>query len=211
MAIEEALPSGRSDSGIDAAFEYAGYGRPYLGERLSGDVALAVDLDDRLAIALIDVLGHGPDANELAVQMAQFVREKADVDPVRMLLSLHRTFKGSRGAAAGYAVVDPVSGRVSFAGIGNPSFRIMGASRTLRFPVTDGIIGARIRTTRAHDARMDAGDLLLACSDGVSSFEVDDYPQMFIQNVMVVARTIVHRFGKDHDDSTCMVARRKAT
>jgi hypothetical protein len=58
---------------------------------------------------------------------------------------------------------------------------------------------------------MDAGDLLLACSDGVSSFEIDDYPQMFIHNVMVVARTIVRRFGKDHDDSTCMVARRKAT
>ena len=210
MAIEKALPTGRSDSGIDAAFEYAGYGRPYLGERLSGDVALAVDLDDRLAIALIDVLGHGPDANELAVQMAQFVRENADVDPVRMLLSLHQTFQGSRGAAAGYAVIDPVSGRVSFAGIGNPSFRIMGASRTLRFPVSDGIIGARIRTMRAHDARMDAGDLLLACSDGVSSFEVDEYPQLFIHNAMVVARTIVHRFGKDHDDSICMVARRKA-
>ena len=64
MAIEEALPTGRSVSGIDAAFEYAGYGRPYLGERLSGDVALAVDLDDRLAIALIDVLGHGPDAGQ---------------------------------------------------------------------------------------------------------------------------------------------------
>ena len=210
MAIEEALPTGNSESGIGAAFEYAGYGRPYLGERLSGDVALAVDLDDRLAIALIDVLGHGPDANELAVQMAQFVRENADVDPVRMLLSLHQTFQGSRGAAAGYAVIDPVSGRVSFAGIGNPSFRIMGASRTLRFPVSDGIIGARIRTMRAHDARMDAGDLLLACSDGVSSFEVDEYPQLFIHNAMVVARTIVHRFGKDHDDSICMVARRKA-
>ena len=46
------------------------YVRPCDGETLSGDAALVQWDDDDLLVAVIDVLGLGPDAHELAIQLS---------------------------------------------------------------------------------------------------------------------------------------------
>ena len=46
------------------------YVRPCDGEALSGDTALVQWNDDGVLVAVIDVLGHGPDAHELAIQLS---------------------------------------------------------------------------------------------------------------------------------------------
>ena len=171
-----------ADSG--QVFEYATYGRPCAGERLSGDVALAVNVGDSLLVVLIDVLGHGPEAHELARKMAAYIEEKPVAVPSTMIENLDQVFKGSRGSVAGCAVLDAHSETLSFAGIGNPIFRILSSSRTVTLPVSGGIIGAGVRTPVNHRARLLPGDLLVGCSDGVSeSFSVSDYPQIFSHNI----------------------------
>ena len=62
-----------------------------------------------------------------------------------MIENLHKAFKGSRGAAAGCAVLDARSHGVVFAGVGNPNFRILSSSQSTTLPVSDGIIGREIR------------------------------------------------------------------
>jgi negative regulator of sigma-B (phosphoserine phosphatase) len=46
------------------------YVRPCDGETLSGDTALVQWGDDGVLVAVIDVLGHGPDAHQLAIQLS---------------------------------------------------------------------------------------------------------------------------------------------
>lgn len=209
MVVEKARDADRSDPAVSHTFEWAAYGRPCFGERVSGDTALAVALDSHLVVVLIDVLGHGAEANDLAKEMAQYVDSHPVTEALSMIFNLHERFKGSRGSVGGCAVLDANSDVVSFAGVGNVSFRILGPSQSVMLPVSPGIIGGQMRTPTIHRARLQAGELLLGCSDGVAEgFQVDDYPQIFSHGVWAVARSVVRRFGKDHDDATCLVVRR---
>ena len=212
MELNQPEDDAGSQNATDAAFEWAAYGRPCLGERVSGDVALAVALEQKLLVVLIDVLGHGAEAHALAMAMSEYVTQHPIADPLEMILKLHERFKGSRGSAGGLAVLDTRTSDMAFAGVGNPSFRVLGPSRSVKLPVSAGIIGAQMRTPVVHRAQLNAGELLLGCSDGVAeSFQLSDYPQMFAHGAWAVARSIVHRFGKDYDDATCIVARRRKT
>ena len=210
MELNQPGDGAGSQNATDAGFEWAVYGRPCLGERVSGDFALAVAVEKKLLVVLIDVLGHGAEANVLAMEMREYVLQHPIAEPLKMIRKLHERFKGLRGSAGGVAVLDTGTGDVAFAGVGNPSFRVLGPSRSVMLPVSAGVIGAQMRTPVVHHAQLNAGELLLGCSDGVAeSFQLSDYPQMFSHGAWAVARSIVHRFGKDYDDATCIVARRR--
>jgi serine phosphatase RsbU (regulator of sigma subunit) len=209
VAIDENSDDVAPSSAAGEAFEWAAYNRPCLGERVSGDVAIAVAMEDRLLVVLIDVLGHGVEAHGLATEMGDYVNERPVAVPSTMIENLHKAFKGSRGAAVGCAVLDARSHGVVFAGVGNPSFRILSSSQSMTLPVSDGIVGREIRTPRDHSAQLQAKALLVGCSDGVAEkFQVADYPQIFSHGVQSVVRSVVRRFGKDYDDATCLVVRR---
>ena len=209
MAIDKHSDNTVPSSASSEAFEWAAYNRPCLGDRVSGDVAIVVTMDVKLLVVLIDVLGHGTEANGLATEMADYVSKHPVAVPKTMIENLHKAFKGSRGAVAGCAVLDTRSHVVVFAGVGNPNFRILSSSRSMTLPVSDGIIGREIRTPKDHSAQLQAKDLLIACSDGVAeNFQVADYPQIFSHGVQSIVRSVVRRFGKDYDDATCLVVRR---
>ena len=50
---------------VDSALEHSSLIRPCPGERLSGDAVVVSPLEEGLLVAIVDVLGHGPEANEL--------------------------------------------------------------------------------------------------------------------------------------------------
>ena len=52
MAISDGQQDAGSGGEVGRVFEWSSYGRPCFGERLSGDVALAVEVEDRLMIIL---------------------------------------------------------------------------------------------------------------------------------------------------------------
>ena len=206
MAISDGQQDAGSGGEVGRVFEWSSYGRPCFGERLSGDVALAVEVEGRLMIILIDVLGHGAEAYELAKPMADYAKDCPSAQPTTMLSNLHERFKGSRGSVAGCAILNPNSGEVAYVGVGNPCFRIFGKSRSLLLPASAGTIGSKIGKLKVHHAKMQPKDVLIACSDGVSErFGIPDYPQLLSHGVWAVARNVVRRFGKEYDDATCLV------
>ena len=150
MAIDKHSDNTAPSSAPSEAFEWAAYNRPCLGDRVSGDVAIALPMETKLLVVLIDVLGHGAEANGLATEMADYVSKHPVAVPSTMIENLHKAFKGSRGAAAGCAVLDACTHGVVFAGVGNPNFRILSSSQSMTLPVADGIVGREIRTPRDH-------------------------------------------------------------
>jgi serine/threonine protein phosphatase PrpC len=63
-------------------------------------------------------------------------------------------------------------------------------------------------TPREAHLQLEAGDLLLLTTDGVKErFSVEDYPGLLGDTPAVVARQVVQRFGKEHDDATCIAVR----
>ncbi len=187
--------------------EIASIVRPCRGERVSGDTAVIEQRDGILFLAVIDALGHGPQANQVAEQAERFLRKHWSRDVLNTMHRLHSALEGTIGACAGLCVVDKRKGEVRYTGVGNTVFRTFG-SRSTRMVSTDGIIGIRFRTPAVQAAALDASDIILLYTDGVSDrFDVEQYPQIHYHSASAIAHAVVDRFGKPYDDATCLAMR----
>ena len=187
--------------------QVASFVRPCLGERVSGDTVVIEHRDDILFLAIVDALGHGPQANAVAKRAERFLRKHWSSDVLDTMQRLHDELKGTIGAGAGLCVVDRRTCEVRYTGVGNTVLRRFG-SRTNRLISTDGIIGIRFRTPAVQAAPLSASDIILLYTDGVSDrFEPAQYPQIHYHSASAIAHQIVDRFGKPYDDATCMAMR----
>ena len=181
--------------------------RPCAGEIVSGDAALAVEQEGGVFLAIVDVLGHGPQAHAVAERVAAYLRENAGPDLLGLMRRLHELLRGALGAAVGLAYLDATSGRLSYVGVGNTRLRRLGSADT-RLVSRDGTVGCHMPTPREVHLQLEAGDLLLMTTDGVKEhFAADEYPGLLGDSPAVAARRVVQRFGKDHDDATCLALR----
>jgi anti-sigma regulatory factor (Ser/Thr protein kinase) len=189
--------------------EWGSWGRPCGGELVSGDTAVIVQLGNEVACAVVDVLGHGPDAHELAIHIESFLKEKLSTDPIATLYLLHSELRGTRGAVAGVAVFDPVTGKARFAGCGNVVARRMG-SQEVRLNSAEGTLGQSIRTPSEQTVILQKRDVFLMYTDGVKSrFGINDYPNIHYEHASTIAKTVVDKFSRSYDDATCLAVRYK--
>jgi serine phosphatase RsbU (regulator of sigma subunit) len=192
---------------VDELLEYSSTNRPCHGEYLSGDAVVMHSLEQGLFVAIVDVLGHGTEANELTHVIEAYLNRYYSRDVSGVIERLHQHLRGTRGAAVGLCAIDKLTGRIDYAGIGNTAMRLFGKTE-IRFVSQDGVVGQNIRTPRAQTARLEPGDLLVLYTDGVSDrFTAKDYPGVSHHAPEAVARNIVQRFGKDHDDAACIAVR----
>ena len=121
--------------------DYYGLVRPKVGYRHAGDAAVIVAYEGKLLAGIVDVLGHGPEAHEVAMKAKHYLDNGLEPgDPLELLKGLHDTLRGTRGAAAGLAVLDSAQGLVRYAGVGNTTIRRFGTVDD-RLVSVDGIVG----------------------------------------------------------------------
>lgn len=138
---------------------------PAAGEICSGDAALIRDDAGTTLIALIDVLGHGREAAQvadLAVRHLTTARLGKAVDVVQ---GLHDALRGSRGAAAAICLLR--DRRIDGCGVGNVEVRVLGSP--VPVVLTPGIVGHRMHRLRDFGGPLAAGDRVVLFSDGVLS------------------------------------------
>jgi serine phosphatase RsbU (regulator of sigma subunit) len=187
--------------------EHAGLVRPCLGESVSGDAAVTLPLAHGVLAAIVDVLGHGPEAHELALVIEDHLIANPSADVSAVMKGLHQHLRGTRGAALGLCAIDVDAGRIAYTGTGNTALRCFGATDT-RLVSQDGVLGQNMHTPRVQPLDLEPGDLIVLYTDGVQDrFATSDYPGIFCDPPKEVVRTIVGRFGKDHDDAACIALR----
>ena len=187
--------------------DVASFARPCLGERVSGDTVVIEHRDEILFLAIVDALGHGPQANAVANQAERFLRSHWRNDVFDTMQRLHLELKGTIGAGAGLCVVDRIVREMRYTGVGNTILRTFGSQAT-RLVSTDGIIGGRFRTPAVQAAPLNESGIILLYTDGVSDrFDVEQYPQIHYHSASAIAHKIVASFGKPYDDATCMAMR----
>lgn len=181
--------------------------RPCSGNRTGGDTAVIRQEGDNLMAVIVDVLGHGEEARELAVIIEEFLVRVPLSDPASMMKALDTHVSGGRGAVAGLAMLDLESGWLSYVGVGNTTIRRFGdhEGRLLSRP---GIVGGKARALREERLQVGPGDVVVLYTDGVRDhFEFAEYPRLLGHSAEVISRTIVRRFGKLHDDAACVALR----
>lgn len=196
---------------MESRIESGIYVRPCDGETLSGDVVLVQPQGDGVFAVVIDVLGHGPDAHRLGVQLiaalSGWLPDAAPPAPEGALAVLHESARGTRGAAAAVAWLDTRTLEGWVAGVGNVRCRLFGAE-TRTFEFGEGVLGQRIRTPRSTSFALRPTDVVILFSDGVAGrFRNDDYPSLGLDPAPAIAFNVVSRFGKGIDDASCAVMR----
>ncbi|MEH6587682.1 MAG: SpoIIE family protein phosphatase [Halioglobus sp.] len=193
-----------------ASLDVASTIRPCLGESVSGDAVIVKPIEDGLFVAIVDVLGHGPEAAELAGEIEIYLTQYACRDVSALMKRLHQRLKGSRGAAVGLSFIETEGSYIEYTGVGNTVIRRFGETET-RLVSQDGVLGQNMRTPRPQRLDLENGDLIVLYTDGVSDrFSSKDYPGVFLHAADMVAKNIVQRFGKGHDDAACIAVRYSA-
>jgi negative regulator of sigma-B (phosphoserine phosphatase) len=187
--------------------EHSSLIRPCPGERVSGDAVVVRPLESGLFVAIVDVLGHGVAAHQLAVNIETYLMRYGCADISPLMTRLHRYLKGSRGAAVGLCAFDTGAGSLTYAGTGNTVLRRFGATDT-RLVSLDGVLGQNMRTPMAQTLALEDGDVILLHTDGVHDrFSTADFPGVLRESPEWVVRTVVERHGKGYDDAACVAVR----
>lgn len=176
--------------------------RPCAGETACGDVAVARPTPEGLLFGVVDALGHGVAAAEVAADALKSLLAAPLRDGVAGVLALlDAALRGGRGAAALLCIAhdDAIEG----CGVGNVELRSTG----MRLPVvaTPGVLGRgpAVRP-RIFSARLVAGARLVVFSDGISArLRADEDRALSPQ---AASAAFLGRWGKPTDDATVLVA-----
>jgi len=181
--------------------------KPLAGETGCGDAGIIMEFDSKVFIGIVDVLGHGENADEVAVICMDFLKKNCRQDLMGMMKGVHQQIKGSRGAVVGLCLFVLKTGELTFVGVGNIAARKFGSSNVRLIP-KPGIVGYSMRRLREEKMILDDGDVLVLHTDGVKEhFDLEDYPELLVDDVETIVNHIINQFGKAEDDACCIALR----
>jgi negative regulator of sigma-B (phosphoserine phosphatase) len=194
--------------------EWAVAARPLQGQDASGDEAVAVEVDGRVAVfGVIDGLGHGPDAAAAAASAAAAVRQHAALPLDRVLDACHRELAATRGAAMTLVRIDFGEDSLQWAGVGNVTAALVsrtpgGLAATSFVRLVNGIVGFnQPRIVVPEAAAMRPGHLLVMASDGVTEDHLERLE--FAASAGAIANRILGEHTRVTDDALVLVARHR--
>jgi len=187
--------------------EWAVADAPIPGQITSGDGYLVVPQPLRTLIAVMDGLGHGPEAHEATSAAIAAIAETPDA-PLRSLFErCHMALRRTRGVVMSIAVIAS-DGQTEWLGVGNVSGHVVRSAPPHRHEGTlarGGVVGWRMPSLDTRSARLDAGDLLIMATDGIQDGFVSSVEP--ILSPRIVAARILEENGRGYDDALVLVAR----
>jgi anti-sigma regulatory factor (Ser/Thr protein kinase) len=194
-------PGGYSYGGVNVALEK---------EEICGDAWDVLMSNGSLRLLVADGLGHGPFAADAAREALDTFRSNQTTSPSQTLELAHQALTKTRGASAAIVEVQTGRSRVSSAGIGNISMRLIdrekGSSKS--FICENGTLGIKIRRIQEFDHPLVADWLLVMHTDGLGSqWSTESYPGLTQRHPELIAGVLYRDFKRDRDDVTVVVAK----
>jgi hypothetical protein len=190
-----------------AKIAVAASGRPYPGEKVSGDAHAVSWVGRKCRIALVDGLGHGPAAAAAAHSARAELTACPLLDPVAALRACHEALRNTRGAAISIVEVDPVAHQLVGAGVGNVDVHVRSRGRQQLIVANRGIVGCTLPLLQPVKLALGDEWTVVVHTDGVSArFGLAPLPLGLGANPQSVADDILRRWARDSDDATVVVA-----
>ncbi|MCB0950614.1 MAG: SpoIIE family protein phosphatase [Mycobacterium sp.] len=188
-------------------WRHGGVNTPLGGAGPSGD-AWAVTGQERLAVLVVDGLGHGEEAAVAAGAAVKSFEQRAVTDPAAVLPRANEAMRGTRGGVAGACVIDPVAGRLTFAGVGNIAGAVVRGDDKQHLVSHPGTLGTQLSVPnfRTRHYRWSPGATMIMSSDGIrAGWTLSDYPGLTRRDPAVVAAVLHRDFARATDDATVLV------
>lgn len=193
------------------AVEWAACGAPYPGQTRSGDAFLVQETSAGVLVGVVDGLGHGEEAADVAQRALESLRRTAEHSLVASLTACHAALRGSRGVVMTLAVIDPDRDQLTWLAVGNVDAAVVrrGGARqpvaTFSVPLRAGVVGDRLPPLREATVDMEPGDTLIAATDGISQAFLDEVDLSLEAHQLACG--LHRRYSRDDDDSLVLVAR----
>jgi anti-sigma regulatory factor (Ser/Thr protein kinase) len=207
-AVYARVSAGEEQHGL---LDLAGFAIPIEGELVCGDAMDWIESKDRVVVVMADGLGHGPLAAEAAHEAIHIFREHSRLTPGAMLGRMNDALRKTRGAAVAIAEVRPLSGTLTYAGIGNISGIVLSAGKLGRNMVShNGTVGHIAPRIQEFTVEWPRDGRLIMFSDGLQTrWSLTQYPGLVNRPAAVIAAVLLRDFRRGRDDSSVFVLQQR--
>jgi negative regulator of sigma-B (phosphoserine phosphatase) len=172
------------------------------GELQNGDAAfIRQSVTGDTILAVIDGLGHGPDAahaSRKAIEVLTLMPLHSSVQEA--MEEIHRELRGTRGAAGTLCIIRDF--KLEICAVGNVSLMCTGCSVPL--VLSPGVLGHQVSRYRVGACQVSSGARLALLSDGVSTrFRLEEYKHLSPEEA---CKAIMGRYRRKEDDASVLVA-----
>jgi phosphoserine phosphatase RsbX len=191
----------------DPRLEWGVAARTRLGEVTAGDRAFVTPLDGGTLGAVVDGLGHGPEAARAASIGGRILRQPLDRDLVALAGRCHEALRGTRGAALSLALVSASERALTWLGVGGIEGRVFRSRRPRQalLSVASGVLGHRLPPLRPQRLPLDPGDVIVLATDGVERHF--DRALRLCGSAAEIAERVVAASWRGDDDALVLVVR----
>lgn len=190
--------------------EWAIAQRTMPGEDVSGDLHVVATYPQGALLAVVDGLGHGPEA-ALAAEIAVTTLVNHCSEPIRALVNrCHAALKLTRGVVMTVVCINFADDTLTWLGIGNVVCVIFRRDADASRPsesvlLRGGLVGGRLPALLTSVVSIEAGDLLVLASDGIANdFDRSSVAKCSAQRI---ADYILSHYYKGTDDGLVLVVR----
>lgn len=183
--------------------------RALCGQSDSGDLQAVVHFDGGAMVAVIDGLGHGPQAATAARIASTALEENAQESVIALVQLCHEKLKATRGVVMSVASFNADDSTVTWLGVGNVEGVLLhrdpyGTLTQEVLPLRGGVVGDQLPSLIASIVPVVKGDTLVFTTDGIRSGFVEG---LKADTVQATAEAILARFARGTDDALVLVAR----
>ncbi|HEX9823500.1 MAG TPA: SpoIIE family protein phosphatase [Actinomycetota bacterium] len=177
------------------------------GSSISGDRHVVAPFAGGALVAVIDGLGHGPEAAEAAEEAVAVLSAQPQEEPVALIERCHERLRKSRGAVVSVASIEEQSSRLHWLGVGNVEGVLVRPGEheeRSSLLVRGGVVGYRLPRLleSAHELR--AGDTLLMATDGIRPRALREVPLEATGEA--TAKAVLHAGSSRNDDALVLAA-----
>lgn len=180
---------------------------PAANEDQCGDAAAITDTGALRTAAVVDGLGHGPEAAEAAHAAVRAFHATAERPLRDIMTAMHRTLRHTRGAAVGLLRLQ--ADQAEYCGVGNVRVVTLGPDDVHhRLTGQPGTVGWRMPTPRTHGIALTAATTAVLHTDGIDLRWSHTPPSHLLRlPAPLLATALVHGHHRTRDDATVLAAR----
>ena len=155
------------------------YFRAKVGHAIHGDSCFSDTVNSKKRFAMIDPLGHGPQAHILSQKVCNSLGSLKKTDVTEVLESINHQYFKSRGLALSLAIWDKQNAKLEVMGIGNVNVILISACGVFHFKNIPSYIGhSNSLQVTSHIHKVPQHSKLLMFTDGIKC------PNKFHLNLM---------------------------
>jgi hypothetical protein len=183
--------------------------RTLKGEQESGDAWVLAPFDGGVLFAVIDGLGHGPEAAHPAQLARRALQAEPHTDLVSLIGRCHIALRHTRGAVMTLVQIHLPDPSMTWVAVGNVEGRLMrgrASHPSEAVLLMGGVVGYQLPALKPATLALHPGDTVMLATDGLRAAALETLSE-HSASAQEQADSLLATHGRDTDDALVLIAR----